>query len=416
MNPLLPSKYFIPDCEAHVMPDGRLYLYGSMDYSGKKEYCGNEYRVFSTADPMLENWTDHGISFKNTTEEPGIPWKQGIPLYAPDAIHSKGKYYLYICGQDAFEAVAVSDKPYGPFTDAKPIKYADGDSIDPAIFIDGDGQAYYLWGQFSLKGAKLNSDMSTLDESSITKSILTEQEHGFHEGASLRKHNDKYYIIYTDISRGKATCMSYAYSDKPLGPYKKVGIIIDNIYCDPCTWNNHGSIEEFCGQWYVFYHRSSQNGYTCRRVCAEPIYFNEDGTINEVKMTSQGPSHPIDAFKKIEASVACRLKGNVYIKPLDDSGEKEMLTNCGGGNWTYDWAEYRYIDFGTGANGFEIKALGKGKISIMTEGGLTVGVCEIDCDTYKQYRTTINNITGVKAIWLLFDGKNISVTDFIFYK
>lgn len=41
MNPLLPRKFFIPDAEAHVMPDGRLYLYGSCDISGKKEYCGN---------------------------------------------------------------------------------------------------------------------------------------------------------------------------------------------------------------------------------------------------------------------------------------------------------------------------------------------------------------------------------------
>lgn len=157
--------------------------------------------------------------------------------------------------------------------------------------------------------------MRTIEEDSIVTGLLTEQEHGFHEGASLRKRAGKYYIVYTDISRGKATCMSYAVSDRPLGPYYRGGVIIDNIYCDPCTWNNHGSIEEYQGQWYVFYHRSSQNGFTCRRVCAEPIAFLEDGSIPEVEMTSQGPSGPICAFREIDASVACRLKGNGYIAP-----------------------------------------------------------------------------------------------------
>ena len=129
---------------------------------------------------------------------------------------------------------------------------------------------------------------------SLQTAILTEQEHGFHEGACMRKRNGIYYIVYTDISRGKATCLSYAMSDKPLGPYKKGGVIIDNMYCDPQTWNNHGSIEEFKGQWYIFYHRSSQNSFTSRRMCVEKIYFNEDGTINEVEMTSMGASSPID--------------------------------------------------------------------------------------------------------------------------
>ena len=28
-NPILPLEFHIPDSEAHVMPDGKLYLYGS---------------------------------------------------------------------------------------------------------------------------------------------------------------------------------------------------------------------------------------------------------------------------------------------------------------------------------------------------------------------------------------------------
>lgn len=417
MNPILPRKYFIPDVEAHKMPDGRLYIYGSSDISGKKEYCGNEYRVFSTEDPSLSEWTDHGVSFRNTIEAPGILWRPGVPLYAPDAIHRDGKYYLYICGQDAFEGVAVSDRPCGPFQDAKPVAGADGDGIDPAVFVDDDGQAYYLWGQFSLKGAKLRENMTEIEEDSIVSGILTEQEHGFHEGASMRKRNGKYYIVYTDISRGRATCISYAVADHPLGPYRKGGVIIDNMYCDPETWNNHGSIEEYKGQWYIFYHRSSQNGFTCRRVCVEPIYFNTDGSIPEVEMTSQGASGPISAFQEIDAALACRIKGNGYIapEPSPDDADREILMNCGGGNWTRDWAEYRYLDFKDGARAFKIRARGEGTILLFSGKDCIVGSCKVDSDVFTTYQTELKEaLQGIRPLWLLFDGKNISVDTFRF--
>lgn len=417
MNPVLPRTEFIPDAEAHAMPDGRLYLYGSMDISGSEGYCCTRYKVFSTDDPKLEKWTDHGVSFSNDAGD-NMTHMPGAALYAPDAIERDGKYYLYMCGPGAYEGVSVSDRPQGPFGSAKPVAHADGDGIDPAVFIDDDGQAYYLWGQFSLRGAKLGPDMKTLDEDSIVTGILTEQQHGFHEGASMRKRNGIYYIVYTDISRGRATCMSYATSSKPLGPYKKGGVIIDNIYCDPETWNNHGSIEEFKGQWYVFYHRSSQNRKTCRRVCAEPIFFDENGNIAEVAMTSQGASPPIQAYGAIDATVACRLKGNAYIEPCAPYGE--ILTRCGGGNWTADWAEYRYIDFGAPEGDtlqFRIRARGCGRISVMSESdgkSFIAGNCDIASDDFSYFKAQIRRIDGVRPLWLLFDGRNMSVDSFGF--
>ena len=421
MNPLLPRKYFVPDAEARVMPDGRLYVYGSLDISGDRGYCSQEYRVFSTDDPTLANWTDHGVSFRNTKEEPGIPWSPGTIMYAPDVICKDGKYYLYICGSDRFEAVAVADTPYGPFTDAKPVTIADGDSIDPSVFIDDDGQAYYFWGQFFLKGAKLKDDMCTLDEESLHTAILTEQEHGFHEGASIRKRNGKYYMVYTDISRGKATCMSYAVADHPLGPYKKGGVIVDNTYCDPQSWNNHGSIEEFKGQWYVFYHRSSQNSNTSRRVCAEPITFNEDGSINEVVMTSQGGEAPFCAYKEIDASAACRMKGNVYIKPdgKNPDDPNEILTNCGGGSWCGDWAEYRYVDFGEGASACTVKAKGKGRITVRIDGcEKALGSMKIESEEeFAEFTAPVSeSAKGVHTVWIVFDGRGMELDSFSFAK
>jgi len=420
MNPLLPRYFFMPDVEARVMPDGRLYLYGSQDISGSSNYCSKEYHVFSTDDPKMECWTDHGVSLCNTKENPGIPFYPDTNLYAPDAVYRNGKYYLYVCGANQFEVVMESDVPQGPFVNARLIEGADGDSIDPAVFVDDDGQAYLFWGQFRLKGAKLKEDMATLDMGSLTESILTEMEHGFHEGASIRKRNDKYYMVYTDISRGKATCMSYAMADSPLGPYKKGGVIVDNIYCDPKTWNNHGSIEEFCGQWYVFYHRTSQGSMACRRVCAEPITFNEDGTINEVEMTSQGASGPICGFEPIDASTACRVKGNICIAPEPQferyaADVNEILSNGGGGNWVEDWAEYKYIDLADGASAWKLRARGCGKISVMVEDYGIVGALDVNAKEFTEFSDRlIRKIEGKKAVWLLMDGKELDVDWFSF--
>lgn len=218
MNPLLPNLTFLSDVEARPWNDGRLYVYGSQDLLNGDSYCSKEYHVYSTDN--LKDWVDHGVSLSSDQI-----------LYAPDCIYKNGLYYLYYCTAGNGEYVATSASPSGPFTDSKEIAVANGDSIDPAVFVDDDGQAYYFWGQFHLRGAKLSANMSHLE--SVQDHILTEEEHGFHEGASIRKRRGIYYLIYTDITRYRATCLSYATSKSPLGPYTKRGVMIDNYGCDP---------------------------------------------------------------------------------------------------------------------------------------------------------------------------------------
>ena len=414
MNPLLPENCFVPDAEARVMPDGRLYIYGSWDRSGAEhdDYCSHELHCFSTDD--MENWTDHGEIFRNTPEQPGLPWRPDVPLFAPDAIEKDGKYYLYLCAKHYKEGVAVADSPIGPFAPAEKIEIADGDSIDPSIFVDDDGQAYYFWGQFTLRGAKLADDMKTILPETVTQRLLTEWEHGFHEGASLRKRGNKYYMVYTDISRGKATCMSYAVADSPLGPYKKGGVIVDNIGCDPQTWNNHGSIAEYRGQWYVFYHRSSQNRNTCRRVCAEPIFFDENGMIREVEQTSQGPSAPMNAYAPIRARTACRMMAKCYVDQLED---REVLVSKAGGHWKVaDWAEYKYVDFGNDgaiSRTFRVLARGTGRITVRLENAKEIASVAVNSEDFVLHSAPCQGAQGIHPLWLFMDGDMV-IEDFYF--
>ncbi|MCC8066270.1 MAG: xylosidase, partial [Clostridiales bacterium] len=86
-NPILPLQHHVPDSEAHVMPDGKLYVYGSYD-DRDDVYCSDKYHVVST--PDMEHWTVHDISLKgqeipwfndpDAPKYPGIDWSHPTPF------------------------------------------------------------------------------------------------------------------------------------------------------------------------------------------------------------------------------------------------------------------------------------------------------------------------------------------------
>lgn len=405
-NPILPLDIHIPDSEGHVMPDGKLYIYGSYD-DREDIYCSEKYYVVST--PDMEHWTIHEESLNGSQipwfnnpdapKYPGIDWSNPTPfirkmleqaaadgtnmkevfekeegekpalLFAPDCIERDGKYYLYFCMSDDSEGVAVSDSPAGPFTN--PVQLPCG-GIDPAIFIDDDGQAYYYWGQLFSHGVKLNEDMISFDPSQIADDLVTEEEHYFHEGSSMRKIGDTYYYVYADMERGKPTSLGYSTGKSPLGPFTYQGIVIDNAECDPASWNNHGSIECVNGQWYVFYHRCSRGVQQHRRLCIEPITINPDGTIDEVKMTSQGVGAPFGPGETMFGYQACGLSGSIYIGAENAQEYTEKLTNISAG----DEAVFRYVKSEAPFTKVEITAAGSGKIEILMNGN-EAGAVEI---------------------------------------
>lgn len=413
-NPILPLEYHVPDSEGHVMPDGKLYVYGSFD-DREDVYCSEKYHVVSTAD--MEHWTIHKESlngnqipwFNNpdAPKYPGIDWSHPTPfiqkmiqrdlengvdmkakfeeaekeekekpalLFAPDCLERNGKYYLYFCMPDDSEGVAVSDSPEGPFTD--PIQLPCG-GIDPAIFIDDDGQAYYYWGQLFSHGVKLNEDMISFNRDEIVDDLVTEEEHFFHEGSSMRKIGDTYYYVYADMERGKPTSLGYSTSKSPMGPFTYRGIIIDNDGCDPASWNNHGSIECVNGQWYVFYHRCSRGVQQHRRLCIEKIEILEDGTIPEVKMTSQGIGEPFAPSEVIKGYQACEMSGSVYIGVNEDAKSveeyPEVLMNISAG----DKVMFRYVKSEQEWKEIEILYSGTGKIQVYMNEKI---VGTINCD------------------------------------
>jgi hypothetical protein len=144
---------YTADPSAHVF-EGKVYIYPSHDRETDIQFNDNgdqydmaDYHVFSTPSlhPTPGEVTDHGVVLR--AED--VPWvsKQ---LWAPDCAQGRdGKFYLYFPARDKqgiFRiGVAVGDAPEGPFTpEPEPIRGSF--SIDPAAFVDEDGQGYLYFG------------------------------------------------------------------------------------------------------------------------------------------------------------------------------------------------------------------------------------------------------------------------------
>jgi arabinoxylan arabinofuranohydrolase len=241
----------------------------------------------------MKEWTDHGVVFSLKD----ISWAEK-EAWAPDCILRCGKYYFYYPVEHSKIGVAMGDTPYGPFKD--PLDSAlihtnskgvvcNRDFIDPAAFIDDDGQAYLYMGQLVVNAVKLNEDMISYDG----EVYQLEGTDDFFEAVWMHKYRGVYYLSYA-AQNGE---IKYCTSDNPLGPFKYKGVILERMN----SGTNHHSIVEYKGQWYLFYHnadlyyknhpeveqkfgwghKGSPHPFR-RSICFDKLYYNEDGTIRQV--------------------------------------------------------------------------------------------------------------------------------------
>ena len=305
-NPVIRDLYSA-DPTARVF-NGKVYLFPSHDIlqpdplpQGQRPnwFCMEDYHVFSSDN--LTEWTDHGVILK----QEDVPWGNptAYSMWAPDCVYRNGKYYFYFPdapkgGMGFGIGVAIADKPEGPYTPVKEnIKGING--IDPCVLQASDGNAYIFWG--AGRCAKLKENMIEIaDDTPKEKVKWGEREFEMMgvnclqglpsrqaEGPFAFEYNGNYYLTYPYV-RTNTEVLGYAMSKNPMGPYEYKGLIMAE-HADSC-WTNHHSIINFKGQWYLFYHHNdfSPNDDKRRSVRIEKLYFNPDGTIQEVKPTMRG--------------------------------------------------------------------------------------------------------------------------------
>lgn len=311
-NPII-NHQFSADPTARVF-NGRIYLFPSHDIISpvepeKKWFSMADYHVFSSDN--LTDWTDHGVILSQEQ----VPWgnPKAYSMWAPDCVEKDGKYYFFFpdapkplaTDKDGRSrgfgvGVAVADHPYGPYRpEPNSIKGIAG--IDPCVLQASNGENVIFWGGGGLRMARLKDNLTELADEELQNPVegphgmklyghaVEGLPEGFKEGPFAFERNGKFYLTYPWVRKENGTeCLAYAMSDKPMGPYEYKGIIMKEH--DNGCWTNHHSIVEYKGQWYLFYHNNAYSPWfdKNRSVCADSLFFNPDGTIQEVKPTLRG--------------------------------------------------------------------------------------------------------------------------------
>ena len=362
-NPIIRDQY-TADPTARVFGD-KVYLYPSHDIippAGQRQdwFCMEDYHVFSSEN--LTDWTDHGMIVTQNK----VPWVKpdSYSMWAPDCIERNGKYYFYFPstptgGRGFGVGVAIADSPVGPFIpEPEPIKGING--IDPCVLQASDGNAYIFWG--AGRCAKLKPNMKELADDTPTETVKWGEREFEMKGVNCLKglpsrqaegpfafeYNGNYYLTYPYV-REKTEVLGYAMSKNPMGPYEYKGIIMTE-HPNGC-WTNHHSIINYKGQWYLFYHRNafSPSDDKRRSVQIEKLFFNADGTIQEVKETMRGVGIN-KATEKIEIDRYSSAAADVTTQLIDTvntfrSYEATLPTKG-------SWLKYNDVDFSCIRDGY----------------------------------------------------------------
>ena len=314
-QPLVEHLY-TADPSAHVF-EGKLYIYPSHDIDGGAAFDddGGHFRMEDYHVLSMETVGGPVTLHDVALHVKDVPWAES-QMWAPDAAHKDGKYYLFFPAKRAdgiFQVgVAIGDSPVGPFT-PEPEAIKGSYSIDPAVFADDDGEYYLyvggLWGgqlQFYRNNqydrnnkepaddepalgptiGRLTDDLTQYAEELREVVILDENgepikagdhDRRFFEAPWVHKYNGTYYLSY---STGNTHFLCYATSDNPYGPFTYRGRILEPVV----GWTTHQSICEYQGQWYLFYHDSvhSQGITHLRTAKMTPLTHNADGSIQTI--------------------------------------------------------------------------------------------------------------------------------------
>lgn len=291
-NPLFPGWYADPE---GVIFGKQYWIYPTYSAPYEKQVF---FDAFSSND--LKTWKKH----PRILDTSAIKWARRA-VWAPSIIEKNNRYFLFFGANDIQSneeyggiGVAVADNPAGPFKDhiGKPLidRFHNGaQPIDQFVFRDDDGQHYLYYGGWRhCNIAKLNPDFNgflPFDDGTIFKEITPDK---YVEGPFVFKHNGKYYFMWSEGGwTGPDYSVAYAIADSPLGPFQRIGKILQQ---DPAiaTGAGHHSVIRHPGtdQYYIIYHRRplSEKDGNSRETCIDLMNFDEKGFILPVKITREG--------------------------------------------------------------------------------------------------------------------------------
>jgi beta-xylosidase len=291
-NPIFPGWYADP--EAKVF--GKTYwIYPTFSAPYDQQVF---FDAFSS--PDLVHWTKHERIMSTNT----VAWARRA-IWAPAVAEKDGKYFIFFGANDIQKdgqvgglGVAVADRPEGPFADylGKPLidRFHNGaQPIDPFVFHDLDGTYYLIyggWGHCNI--CVLNNDFKKLIPMSDGATFKEITPTGYVEGSVMFRRAGKYYFMWSEGGwTGPDYSVAYAMADSPLGPFQRIGKILQQ---DPkvATGAGHHSVIQVPGTetYYIVYHRRplGETDGNHRVTCIDRMEFDDQGRIKPVKITFEG--------------------------------------------------------------------------------------------------------------------------------
>ncbi|MCR1950736.1 glycoside hydrolase family 43 protein [Clostridium sp. DSM 100503] len=184
--------------------------------------------IFHSKD--LVNWNQIGnvLDRNSQVNLNDIEHSQGI--YAPTIRYNNGTYYLITTNVTrGGNFIVTSQNPSGPWSDPYIIEGAEG--IDPSLFFDEDGRAYYIGTRPNRKGVKYNGDWYIwIQEIDLINMKLVGESHDvwngamknviWPEGPHLYKKDGYYYLMIAEGGTGPDHCITIARSKFIYGEYE----------------------------------------------------------------------------------------------------------------------------------------------------------------------------------------------------
>jgi len=416
-NPIIQTIY-TADPAPMVYKD-TLFLYTGHDEDGSTWFTMKDWHVYATTD--MVNWIDKGSPLSVKT----FKWA-AKDAWAGQCIFRNGKFYWYVPvnqanGKGMAIGVAVSSRTTGSFVDAlgKPLLHSGNGDIDPAVFIDDDGQAYLYWGNPYLKYVKLNEDMISYSGEIVTVPLTKEgfnirlkdadkRPSAYEEGPWLYKRKGLYYLLYP--AGGVPEHLAYSTSSSPTGPWVYRDTIMPVIKKGG-AFTNHPGLVDYKSHSYLFYHNGALpggGGFT-RSVCVDEFKFNEDGTIPRIAPTTTSVVKSVanlNPYRRVEAETIAWEQG-IETTSADETGV--YVTDIDNG----DYIKVRNVDFGKGAKSFEASVAsasdgGSIEIHLDSLSGTLLGNCVVKNTGSLQNWVTascaVKKVKGIHDVYFVFKG------------
>ncbi len=261
--------------------EGNYYLYGTVARDADQGFL-----VYTSSD--MRTWSEpQGAKKGYALRKEDVYGDKGF--WAPQVFLYQDKFYLAYTANEQI-AIAESDSPLGPFTQAKKDSLAaPTKQIDPFVFIDDDGKKYLYHVRLTegnrLFVAEMADDFSAIKPETLQECITADEpwentagaEWPVAEGPSVLKHNKLYYFIYSaNDFRNPDYAVGFAVGESPYGPWKKYkGNPIISRATIGESGTGHGDIfqDDRGNLHYVFHTHYSKSSVGPRKSAVVPARF-----------------------------------------------------------------------------------------------------------------------------------------------